>query len=347
MDNFDLKKRLGVGHFGEVWLAHDVALDYDCALKCIPTEKVGNKANFFQEAQFLQEARHPNIVEVKGAGLLSDEIVYVSMELCPKGSLEDEARGGYIQLNRAKKIMIDVLRGLEYAHSKEIIHRDIKPGNILIGSLQEGKLSDFGLARSKKITLSAEPVSEYLYTLHLAPEIILGSPYSKLTDIYACGITLYRLVNGDTYIRQTPLKMREEKILKGEFPDREHYRWFVPRKMRLIINKALNVTPSKRFSSAIEMRRALEQVDIRIHWYEQKIEHGFRWSGNKMKSAFTYSIKLVEKDIKNWAITVEKGKSKSHLRRLTRFCWSNLSKVDAERKVKKILQGMVDGSLNI
>lgn len=198
-DSYDFKRRLGSGNFGEVWLAVDTGLNSTCALKCIPPDKVINQNNFFQEAQILKAAEHGNIVKVLETGRLKDGRIYVAMEYLKRGSLEDEASGAYVPLTRAKKVMIDALRGLEYAHSKNIIHRDIKPANILIGNTLEGKLSDFGLALPDLATLNLSLVKQYQYLLHLAPEVNSFRDYSCLSDIYACGITFYRLVNGDSF----------------------------------------------------------------------------------------------------------------------------------------------------
>jgi serine/threonine protein kinase len=80
--SFDFKKRLGSGYFGEVWLAIDVGLNASCALKCISPDKIINKDNFFQEAQVLKMAEHPNIVQVKETGRLDDGRIYVAMDIC-------------------------------------------------------------------------------------------------------------------------------------------------------------------------------------------------------------------------------------------------------------------------
>src|SRR3990167_9902400 len=135
------------------------------------TVVVLNKQNFFQEAQLLKAVEHPNIVRVHETGQLTDGRLYVAMEYLSKGSLEDEAKGNFIPLTRAKRLMIDVLRGLDYAHSQGVIHRDIKPANILIGDSGEGKLSDFGLAIPAGLDLRGLGVKNYAYTLHLAPEV--------------------------------------------------------------------------------------------------------------------------------------------------------------------------------
>ncbi|HLA95300.1 MAG TPA: serine/threonine-protein kinase, partial [Pyrinomonadaceae bacterium] len=192
--SFDYKQRLGEGHFGEVWLVIETGLDLLCAVKHIPPEKVINQGNFFHEAQMLKKAEHPNIIKVYDTGVLSDGRIYVSMEYLPKGSLEDETKGGFVKLSRAKEVMIDVLRGLEHAHLKEIVHRDIKPANILIGKHGEGVLSDFGLALPDIKTINLASLKTYQYLLHLAPEVNDFHEQTVLSDIYACGITLYRLV---------------------------------------------------------------------------------------------------------------------------------------------------------
>src|SRR5262249_1816772 len=142
--SFDQKIKLGEGHFGEVWYAIEMGLGHPCALKIIPPNKVVNPTNFFQEAQVLKLAEHPNVIRVYETGRMNDDSIYVSMEYHERKSLDDEARGGFIGLDRVRRVMIDVLRGLEHAHAKGIIHRDIKPANILIGSRLEGILSDFG-----------------------------------------------------------------------------------------------------------------------------------------------------------------------------------------------------------
>jgi len=145
-DPFDLKSKIGGGGFSEVWLAHDRNLDSECVVKKMPPSKIINQENFLYEAQILKKAEHPNIVKVLGTGYLNDGDIYISMEHLRKGSLDSKTQKGYTPISKSIKLMIDVLRGLEYAHSQKIIHRDIKPANILIGNACEGKLSDFGLA---------------------------------------------------------------------------------------------------------------------------------------------------------------------------------------------------------
>jgi serine/threonine protein kinase len=232
---FDFKRRLGSGHFGEVWYATDLGLNAECALKCIPPDKVINQNNFYQEAQTLKAAEHPNIVRVNETGELGDGRIYVSMEYLANGSLEDEARGAYVPLRRAKRLMCDVLRGLEYAHEQGIVHRDIKPANIMIGNSNEGKLSDFGLALPNIQGLDLSAVKGYQYLLHLAPEVTTFADHDKLADVYAAGVTLYRLVNGDSYLPVLPPMEAIRRARAGEFPNRKNYRGFVPAALKKVI----------------------------------------------------------------------------------------------------------------
>lgn len=343
MDKFDFKQRLGSGSFGEVWLAIDIGLQAECAVKCIPPEKVINQGNFFHEAQILKIAEHKNIVRVLATGTLPDGRVYVSMEYLKKGSLDDEAKGSYVHLTRARKLMIDVLRGLEYTHSKEIIHRDIKPSNILIGDSLEGKLSDFGLALHNINSLDLKMIKDYKYRMHLAPEVRTPKDFSKLSDIYACGVTLYRLVNGDSYFSPPAFPLLKGAIEKGEFPNRDRYREFIPRSLKLLINKAMHINAARRFQSAEEMRRAIERIEIHMNWNEQLLPKSIRWVAGWDKKC--YEVERAQETRNTWKVTTKKGKSKHCLRGLNKTCFKNISEEEAVRRTKNILQNFVNGTI--
>lgn len=342
---FELQKKLGSGHFGEVWLAADTGLNVVRAVKLILPDKVPNPDNLFCEAQILKAAEHPNVVCVEETGTMGDGRIYLAMEYLPKGSLDDEAKGAYVELSRAKALMIDVLRGLEHAHLQGILHRDIKPANILIGESSEGKLSDFGLAVPIGGDLDVLGVKQYAYILHLAPEVWEKDEYSIRSDIYACGVTLYRLVNGDSYlpILSSPSEISAQ-IIKGKFPDRTQYREFVPRPLRMIINKAMHVEPSKRYTSAQEMRHALEQVIVEKNWQEKILPNGIQWTCGWSRKC--YEVKRNCGRDNKWNVIVQKGRSKNSLRRMNALCEEGLSKQGAEQVTRRILQNFVLGRLD-
>lgn len=341
MAEFEYIKRLGSGYFGEVWSVNDTGLDAIFALKLIPLDKVINPSNFYQEAHVLKAAEHTNIVKVFEAGEMEDGKIYVKMEYLKNGSLEDEASGSYVALTRAKKLMVDILRGLEYAHSKKIIHRDIKPANILIGDSKEGKLSDFGLALPDLSKIDTSTLKKYQYWMHLAPEVNKIEDYTYLSDIYSCGMTLYRLVNGDVYTPTLPSSTLRNQIKAGKYPDRTHYREFIPASLKRVINKALSISPKDRFQSAEAMRHALEQVSLNFNWSERLLANGIKWKTSHNKEI--YQVQRVKNKKDSWDVVVKKGRSLTELRRVNRLCFEDQTLKKAVQYSKNILQDFVTG----
>ena len=338
--SFDFRQRLGSGYFGEVWYAIDTGLDCPRAVKCIPQSKITNPNNFYQEAQTIKAAEHPNIVTVYETGELDDGRIYVAMEYLPAGSLEDEAKGGYVKLSRAKRLMSDVLRGLHHAHEVGIVHRDIKPANVMIGSKNEGKLSDFGLALPYLGKFDFSSLKEYQYLLHLAPEVQDPRDYSIQADIYAAGVTLYRLVNGDSYLPSIELRDARKLAMKGLYPDRKRHRGFVSRSMRRLISKAIDVDPAKRFSSADAMRHALEQVSTEMDWDETTLASGKRWNGEKPNRRI--SVERVQQPNGRWSVVVKKGRTQ--LRKDNGLSEANMTESQARRHAYGLLQKFVNST---
>jgi len=339
--DFDFQKKLGEGQFGEVWLAIDTGLNTERAVKLIPPSKVFNPDNFFQEAQILKAAEHANVVRVEETGMMEDGQIYVAMEYLPAGSVGTKSKITYLELPFAKRIMIDSLRGLEHAHSKGILHRDIKPANILIGHNGEGKLSDFGLAIPIGANLSTLGVKNRAYISHLAPEVYSSQTYSVVSDIYACGVTLYRLVNGDSYLSKLPLMQTMTACMQGKYPDRTLYRAFIPKSLKMVINKAMRVDPSKRYQSAQEMRHALERIVVKVNWDEITLQNGYLWRcdrGNKC-----YEVLRARMSDNTWSVIVRKGREGKSLRRISALCEKGLTKAEANRIAKRVLQDFALG----
>jgi serine/threonine protein kinase len=338
---FELIRRLGAGHFGEVWLVHDTGLDAQRAVKFIPADKLVDPDNFFHEAQVLKASEHPNIVRVEETGRMDDGRIYIAMEYLPGGSIADEAEGAFVALTRVKRVMIGVLRGLEYAHSKGILHRDVKPANILIGANGEGKLSDFGLALPMGVELSASSFKDYAYLTHMAPELHRARKYTVATDVYSTGVTLYRLVNGDAYLPPPGTVDVPRLTSRGEFPDRSHYREFVPRPIRVLVNRAMNVDPALRFPSAEDLRRSLERTTIAKNWNEIPTPKGMMWNCSWDNMIYEVHRKRVSRG--DWQLEVRKGRAKPKLRRIRKLCRYGMTKREAERHTRHVLQGFVLG----
>lgn len=177
--------------------------------------------------------------------------------------------------------------------------------------------------------------------MHLAPEVDKLSDYNHLSDIYSCGMTLYRMVNGDKYLPSVPMLEIRTKIKAGKFPNRNEYREFVPNSLRRVINKALNVDSSKRYQSAAEMRRALEQVPLGINWVENHKTSFIRWRTSH--SGTVMEVKRIENLGGSWSVETKKGKSVAELRKIKRLCKDNILLKEAEKITKQILQDFVTG----
>lgn len=337
MPDYDLNNRLGSGAFGEVWLVNDRALGVQRAIKFIPPHKISNPTNFYEEPHTLTELKHDNIIEVTDAGKTQDGQLYIAMDYYPNGSISDFIKGGIVPMRYAIKLICDICRGLEYAHSKDFIHRDIKPANIIIDQRNNGRLSDFGLATKLNIDGTASP---YGYIGHLAPEVINDDITNKLTDIYAVGVTLYRLVNGDGYLPMTidPDELLE-LIKEGKFPNRNHYRPFVPSTLRGIINKALEVNPNNRHKSASELRHKLERLSIMGDWMPKTIPQGTQW--NCTIGEMEYQANSIRRDRGCFDFELYKGRKGIAKRIVNSDCQYCEKKPQHERHIKSVLTRLI------
>ena len=142
------------------------------------------------------------------------------------------------------------------------------------------------LKAATKLDISGT-ASPYGYIGHLAPEVITDDITDKRTDIYALGVTLYRLVNGDAYIPMVDAMELVDMIKEGTYPNRNKFRPFIPTPIKNIINKAISVDPKNRFQSASEFRHAIEKVKIYASWIPKTIQNGTEWNCKVGKMNFT------------------------------------------------------------
>lgn len=337
MPDFTKIERLGAGHYGEVWLVYDAAVDRNRCVKFIPPYKITDPSDFYSEPKALIDVKHENIVEVLDAGTNDDGSLYIVMEYLKNGSLADKTKGApIINLNSAIKLICESCRGLEYAHSREYLHRDIKPANILVGNNGEAKLSDFGLAT--KVSKDALGSPQGYYT-HLAPEVITNDITSIQTDIYALGMTAYRIINGDAFL-DTPRTYDElfDWIITGKYPNRNHYRPYVPVQLKKSINKALNINPDKRYKSASDFRHDLERILIHCYWkwkqFRDCIEYNTKIDNAKIK------IQIFSKRAK-FDIISHKSVNNSNWRKINNDSLLNLNKNKMKISLRRILSRYV------
>jgi serine/threonine-protein kinase len=333
MPDYERLQRLGAGNFGEVWLVYDRALNIRRGVKYVPASRIHDPTHFYNEPHTLMELQHENIVRVVDAGKLPDGTLYIAMEYLPRGSIESIHRGQPLLLSVAFSILKDICWALEYAHNRDFIHRDIKPANILISSDYRAKLSDFGLATRVPRGAFASP---YGYLTHVAPEVLRTNRTSKLSDIYALGVTAYRLVNGDGFLPevhdQSDIK---DQILLGQYPDRSRYRPYVPTKIQTIINNCMAVDPRQRFQSAALFRRALEGIHIRCDWRFRRIKKNVVYlasiAGNNIR------VTISKEKSSDYTIETTKQVDMKPPRRVGKDCEDGMTLGQMKKKLRKIL----------
>ena len=342
---YQLRHHVGNGHFGQVWLAHDVTLDRDVAVKILD-EGMAPVAEHLKEAKVGNRLEHPNVVHVDYADVVSTsggDVVVIAMDYHSGGSVTTQLNPtNFLPLTESVRITIDILRGLEYLHESELFHNDIKPSNILIGPRSEGILTDYGISCSSPQLKPAKAPDAYV--LHQAPETIANGNITLSTDIYQVGLTLFRLSNGVGTVRELRNRVgdREFEKLKsnGKVPRKRDYLPFIPPSLARIIAKATRADSADRFQSALEMRRALEGVSISGYWTTNacgdflgvSCNQTFRFSREKTKQGYKFNA---------FRTRLDSGRET----RIARMSGSKLSRSDVNSCEKSFMLAVVRGNL--
>ncbi len=251
---------LGYGATGIVYLAWDTLLRKQVALKEINVQ-AGDMERFLEEARLLDRLRHPNIVQVHSVDKVDGKVL-IAMEYVPGVNLQELLRQqGKLPVSQALDIAIQVLDALDYAHQNHTIHRDIKPGNILIRKDGVVKLVDFGLATILGTGSYAGGAGTYVY---MAPEDFEEEEHSDYrSDLWAVGVTLYEMVTGrrpfnaanpkNPFSWQEAVQRQQPSPLQESVPD-------VPAALQTVIDRALAKRKEDRYASASEFADALRKV---------------------------------------------------------------------------------------
>jgi len=331
IDKYEIIRHLGSGHFGNVYLSNDRALDQIKAIKVLDVPDPNNFMKELEEAQILNKCRHKHIVEVNEANLYdvnSKLSVIIDMEYIEGGSLESLMENQFISVINGVEIVRDVLFGLEHAHTQGILHRDIKPANIMLGK-NTAKLSDFGLATSMNQGKAGSPRG---YITHLAPEYFTNATTSIVTDIFAVGITLYRVVCNISDWRALigTLPNPRYVIQRGKLISMLGYPPHVPSQIRRIINKACHINPSQRYKSASDMRKAIDKLRPGIKW---NFVNSQKWEGSCCHTRTTHEISIETKRTGHHVITKKNG------RKVTAECKFFSQQNEAENYLHDVVSG--------
>ena len=267
LDNrYSIVRTLGSGGMAKVYLAHDEVLDRDVALKVLREQFAEDEEfveRFKREAQSAAALSHPNIVQIYDRGETEHATSYIAMEYVPGGTLKERiSSSGPLEPEVAASLAAQIAEALIAAHERAVVHRDIKPQNLLLTATEEVKVADFGIARAA----SAATISQRSVVLgtasYMAPEQALGEPATPKSDLYSLGIVLYEMLTGKLpYTAENPVAVSMKHVTELPRPPQE-VNPQIPEGLSALVVKLLAKDPKARYADAAELaedlRRALE-----------------------------------------------------------------------------------------
>jgi eukaryotic-like serine/threonine-protein kinase len=274
---YETSERLGTGGMSNVYKATDRILERTVAVKILAEHLSDDErfvARFRREALAVAKLIHPNIVQVYDTGV-DEGRHYIVMEYVEgRSGAQILQRQGPVEPEVAAEIGIQACAGLDYAHRRGIIHRDVKPGNLMVfgGPVGGGemivKLTDFGIARAIEQTRITQVGSVVGTAAYLAPEQVRGEEATPATDVYALGVVLYQFLTGrlpyeGSSLAELAVRQQNEKPLPPDTYNSE-----VPETLGAAVLRALEGDPNRRYASADELaaglRLGLEGTDVTL-----------------------------------------------------------------------------------
>ncbi|MGD2204127.1 Stk1 family PASTA domain-containing Ser/Thr kinase [Microbacterium maritypicum] len=262
---------IGHGGMAKVYRGYDLTLGREVAIKVLDPELARDTAfrnRFRLEAQAASRMSHPSIVRVFDAGdpstseIGSDEPPYIVMELVKGTLLKDIISAGPVPVDDAVRYVDGILEALDYSHRAGVVHRDIKPGNVMVTDKGQVKVMDFGIARA--VSDSSSTVAETTQIIgtaaYFSPEQAKGEPVDARADLYSTGVVLYELLTGRQPFRgESPVAVAYQHVSETPVPPTE-VNEEAPRTLDPIVLRALAKDPYQRYPDAAHFRAALDSA---------------------------------------------------------------------------------------
>lgn len=275
-DKFEILEVLKKDEHAAVFLANHIYLSKKIILKVLNTQKISDQAlveRFKREAKLLAKLDHPNIIKVLDFGT-AKEYFYISFEYIEGVSLRNILKSKTLEQEQKEKLMIQLLKALDFAHAHQIIHRDIKPENIFVDKNINLKLGDFGLALSTEDNFVTNPYSIVGTPSYMSPEQVRGAKLNNQSDLFSAGVVLFEMFTGKNPFLKDNVSLTlneiigfDEEYLKTEIEK-------LPESLRKILTRLLQKNLTKRYSSAGEILKELnvenEYPTITVEQFEKE-----------------------------------------------------------------------------
>ncbi len=268
LGRYEVRSLLGAGGMGEVYLAYDHDLEREVAVKVLgdgAADGADRARRFVQEAKAASALNHPNVATVYEIGSHED-VRFIAMELVPGQRLRDRLRDGAMPIDEVLAIGIQIAAGLGSAHAAGIVHRDVKPENVMIRPDGYAKVLDFGLAKLRQLresdaaTLLKTATGTTMGTLgYMAPEQLSGGDVTPAADVFSFGVVLYEMIAGRRpFVGNTPTEIATAILSKSPKP------LDAPPKLTAVVTKALSKNADDRYPTANEMLEDLRSISATI-----------------------------------------------------------------------------------
>ena len=287
---YEILEKIGTGGFGTVYKAYDPFIKRFVAVKTCTTDEEEVRKRFFQEAEISGNLQHRNVVTVYDFGTQAD-VPYLIQEFLSGEDLDRKVKRKE-QIPSAEKVLflVQIARGLEYAHSKGVIHRDVKPANIRILEDGTAKIMDFGIAKLAQRQSGLTQTGMTLGTAaYLAPEQIRGEKIDGRTDIFSFGVLAYELLTFERPFVGEAISGVLYQILNAK-PKPLQTGWSdCPPELARLVEKCLEKEPAKRYASCTELLKDLDVILRRLRSQRRPADEGMTTSAS-MRHAATSAI---------------------------------------------------------
>ena len=266
VSHYKISSKIGAGGMGEVYLAEDTKLDRKVALKFLPSHLCQDedcRKRFKREAQAAAKLNHPNIVTIHEVSEHQGR-PFFAMEHVTGQSLKDVIKGKDLSLDRIVDLAIQICEGLSKAHQSDIVHRDVKPSNVVIDSEGRPKLLDFGLAAIKGTEQLTKTGSTLGTVGYMSPEQIQGEDVDHRSDLFSLGVMLYEMTTGHAPFKGETEATTLNSVLNDSPEPLSRFKSGVSDDLQRIVSKLLEKDPSLRYQSAAGVISDLKRLTVGI-----------------------------------------------------------------------------------